>query len=57
MECKGCEELRDRSFWWNDVCDVLTCPECNSRYAVCGDSSFDEESGDEDCWFWLELLT
>jgi hypothetical protein len=57
MECLGCKELMDKSFWWDDVTKTFTCQVCSKQYEVCGDSSFDEETCDEDCWFWLEEVT
>ena len=52
--CEGCEKLHDRSFWWDDANTILTCSICSKKYEVYGDCSYDEDSGDEDCWFWLE---
>ncbi len=57
MECLGCKELMEKSFWWDDLTKIFTCQVCSKQYEVCGDSSFDEETCDEDCWFWLEEVT
>lgn len=53
IKCEGCEELHTKSLWWDDVCETFTCPICNKKYIVDGDSSYDEETDDEYSWFWL----
>lgn len=46
----------DNEFAFGDIGEILTCETCGRKWSVCYDESYDEESGDKVCWFWLEKV-
>lgn len=43
----------DNGFDFDDIDKVLTCETCGRRWTLRFELSFDEETGEEDGWFWL----
>jgi hypothetical protein len=56
-ECCHMSLYPDNGFNFEDIDKVLTCETCGLEWVVNYDESFDEESDEEDCWFWIEMLS
>ena len=40
---------------WDTLCEeFIECPNCGNKMVVEYDESWDEESGEENSWWWLE---
>ncbi len=55
VTCPCCNE--EISVDWDDLCsDGLFCHKCNNPINICYDEDYDEETGDENCYWWAEKL-
>ena len=55
MECLKCKQDVSGLMNWDTLCeDFIECPNCGNKMTVEYDESYDEESGEENCWWWLE---
>lgn len=50
--CPECCEDIDVGF--DDLMEILICPQCGIQLEVWYDESHNEETGEEDGWFWVE---
>ena len=54
-DCKKCDEDVSTLMDWDSLCEeYIECSNCGHRMTVKYDYSWDEESGEEDSWWWLE---
>lgn len=53
--CLICKHDVSELMNWDTLCeDFIVCPNCGNKMKVEYDESYDADSGDEDCWWWLE---
>jgi len=53
--CLKCNEDVSELMNWDSLCqEFIICPNCDNKMTVEYDESYDSESGEEDCWWWLE---
>lgn len=55
MNCIECKHDISELVNFDTLCDdFIECPNCSTKMTVEYDESYDEESGNESGWFWLE---
>jgi uncharacterized Zn finger protein (UPF0148 family) len=53
IDCPSCQQHAFTADW--DTYDTrVVCPVCGEAYTIAYDASYDEATGDEDGWFYLE---
>lgn len=54
MECLKCKEDISELINFDTLYTIIECPHCLNKMWVCYDCSYDEETNEEDQWWWLE---
>jgi len=55
-KCLKCNEDVSNLMDWDSWNEEIECPKCGNKMTVNYDESYDEESGEEDSWWWLEQV-
>lgn len=55
MECLKCNHDVSDLMNWDTLCqEFIECPNCGNKMSVEYDESWNEESEEENSWWWLE---
>ncbi len=56
MECPKCKADLSEFCNFDQLLNIVVCPKCETELELNYDESWDPETGDEDSWWWFEIV-